>query len=93
MLSIFSHWPIVVFTDDLSLQCLDCGLCFAVLPSLKRHLFVVHKVRDFTQYQEETGCVVEQCNGEGLKKTSPQSTLRLHVSQIPNGIAQPNLER
>ena len=78
--------------DELSLQCLDCGLCFSVLPSLKRHLILVHKVRDFSKYQEETGLVVEQINGEtdSNKKLSP---LKLHVSQIPNGIAQPNLER
>lgn len=36
-----------------SYQCFECGLCFAVLPSLKKHLFMVHKVRDFDSYMEE----------------------------------------
>ncbi|XP_053405425.1 zinc finger protein 687a-like isoform X2 [Mercenaria mercenaria] len=34
-------------------QCFECGLCFAVLPSLKKHVFMVHKVRDFNSYMEE----------------------------------------
>ena len=33
-----------------TVQCLECGLCFAVLPSLRKHLFMVHKVRDFEAY-------------------------------------------
>lgn len=36
-------------------QCLECGVSFVVLPSLKRHLFVVHRVRDFVRYHSETG--------------------------------------
>ena len=36
-------------TDD-AVQCIECGLCFMVIPSLKKHLFMVHKVRDFDAY-------------------------------------------
>ena len=39
-------------TDD-SVQCIECGLCFMVMPSLKKHLFMVHKVRDFDTYFKE----------------------------------------
>lgn len=36
-------------------QCPECGVCFVVLPSLKRHLMIVHRVRDFDRYFAETG--------------------------------------
>lgn len=34
-------------------QCVECGLCFSVLPSLKKHLFMVHKIRDFETYMKD----------------------------------------
>lgn len=34
-------------------QCIECGLCFSVLPSLKKHLFMVHKIRDFETYMKD----------------------------------------
>ncbi|XP_026172980.1 zinc finger protein 687a [Mastacembelus armatus] len=33
-------------TEDSSLQCLQCGTCFASASSLSRHHFITHKVRD-----------------------------------------------
>ncbi|XP_052099114.1 zinc finger protein 532-like [Mytilus californianus] len=36
-----------------SVQCLECGLNFAVMPSLNKHLFMVHKIRDFEKYCKE----------------------------------------
>lgn len=39
-------------TED-SVQCIECGLCFMVIPSLRKHLFMVHKVRDFDAYLKE----------------------------------------
>ncbi len=42
-------------SEEESEQCQECGMCFVVLTSLKRHLFMVHKIRDFTKYSEETG--------------------------------------
>ncbi|KAL3866848.1 hypothetical protein ACJMK2_044107 [Sinanodonta woodiana] len=36
-----------------SVQCVECGLSFTVIPSLKKHLFMVHKVRDFEAYFRE----------------------------------------
>lgn len=36
-----------------SVQCTECGLCFMVIPSLRKHLFMVHKVRDFDTYLKE----------------------------------------
>ncbi len=37
------------------LQCRECGLDFTVQPSLKKHLLMVHRVRDFSKYQQECG--------------------------------------
>ncbi len=34
-------------------QCLECGECFIVKPSLEKHLVVVHKVRDLKEYYRE----------------------------------------
>ncbi|XP_069137664.1 zinc finger protein 532-like [Argopecten irradians] len=37
------------------IQCFECGLSFAVLPSLRKHLFMVHKVKDFNTYCRDNG--------------------------------------
>ena len=42
-------------TRDNPWQCHECGLCFTVRPSLRRHLFMVHRVKDFERYNEEAG--------------------------------------
>lgn len=42
-------------TEDESHQCQECGMCFMVLPSLKRHLLIVHRIRDFMKYFQESG--------------------------------------
>ncbi|KAG7216037.1 hypothetical protein INR49_007788 [Caranx melampygus] len=41
-------------TDENTPQCLHCGLCFTSMLSLKRHLFIVHKVKDPEEETEET---------------------------------------
>ncbi|KAJ8299854.1 hypothetical protein KUTeg_022601 [Tegillarca granosa] len=45
-------------------QCLECGLSFAVLPALRKHLFMVHKIKDFDSYCQEKG--IEQIKEEVL---------------------------
>ncbi|CAH1797093.1 unnamed protein product [Owenia fusiformis] len=47
-------------TEDESIQCLECGMCFVIEPSLKRHLFIVHKVRDFQGYYKESGMNLDE---------------------------------
>ena len=37
-------------TEKDSIQCADCGMCFAAEPSLRRHLIVAHKIREFSVY-------------------------------------------
>uniref|UniRef100_K1R329 C2H2-type domain-containing protein n=1 Tax=Magallana gigas TaxID=29159 RepID=K1R329_MAGGI len=62
---------------DNSVQCLECGLCFAIIPSLRKHLFMVHKVKDFEEYCQKEGIVVkeeeeiEDEESEGTSYTSP----------------------
>ena len=36
--------------DTKSIQCTECGMCFVVVPSFQKHLFIVHKVKDFDDY-------------------------------------------
>uniref|UniRef100_A0A3B5MRN7 Zinc finger protein 592 n=1 Tax=Xiphophorus couchianus TaxID=32473 RepID=A0A3B5MRN7_9TELE len=40
-------------TDENTPQCLHCGLCFTSVVSLNRHLFIVHKVKDPKEDEEE----------------------------------------
>ena len=35
--------------EDNTAQCLECGLCFSSLSSLKKHLYLVHKVIAYGQ--------------------------------------------
>ena len=45
-----------------SVQCRECGLCFRVLPGLKRHLLLVHKVLhvdDYVQRYEITAADID----------------------------------
>uniref|UniRef100_T1J7D9 C2H2-type domain-containing protein n=1 Tax=Strigamia maritima TaxID=126957 RepID=T1J7D9_STRMM len=37
-------------TDRSSLQCCECGACFVVAPALRKHLAVVHRVKDVDGY-------------------------------------------
>lgn len=37
-------------TDPNAFQCLECGLCFVVLPSLERHLQINHGIKDVNMY-------------------------------------------
>ncbi|XP_048736500.2 zinc finger protein 532-like isoform X2 [Ostrea edulis] len=56
---------------DNSVQCLECGLCFAIIPSLKKHLFMVHKVKDFEEYCQKEGIrIKDEIVEEELEETS-----------------------
>ncbi|XP_075217018.1 uncharacterized protein LOC142322156 [Lycorma delicatula] len=37
-------------TDPNALQCLECGECFVVLPSLEKHLIINHRISDVDSY-------------------------------------------
>lgn len=40
-------------TDPNTFQCLECGLCFVVLPSLERHLQINHGIKDVKVYTDK----------------------------------------
>ncbi|XP_046354836.2 uncharacterized protein LOC124134174 [Haliotis rufescens] len=46
--------------SDNANQCPDCGLCFAILATLKKHLFLVHKIRDSYKYLQDRGMKTEE---------------------------------
>ena len=37
-------------TDPDDFQCLECGLCFVVQPSLEKHLLFQHQIKDIKEY-------------------------------------------
>lgn len=41
-------------------QCLECGLCFSAVSSLKKHLFMVHKVKEPASYVEQHDIKLEE---------------------------------
>lgn len=49
-------------SDENTPQCLHCGLCFTSVLSLNRHLFIVHKVKDPEEGEQEGGDVREKNN-------------------------------
>lgn len=60
-----------------SVQCPDCGMCFVVATSLKRHLFIVHKVRDLDKKMKDSGIPIS----EGEEPVSHPSTPQLSWKQ------------
>ena len=81
-----------MFAEGCDVQCLECGLCFTILPALKRHLFMVHKIKDLAKYRSETGVDVER--DDSLNRDDITSLDRKgspFKSQIPNGIKASNL--
>ncbi|KAL4227885.1 hypothetical protein ACF0H5_013325 [Mactra antiquata] len=58
-------------------QCFECGLCFAAFPSLKRHVIIVHKIKNFDRYMEENKIEEPSVSNE-LEDTVPPVS---HVSE------------
>lgn len=73
-----------------ALQCRECGLCFAVAPALKRHLFMVHKIRKMDGYEElevnsqhESG--PKECSVvliRDVKKTKEDKNARMNAAGV-----------
>ena len=71
--------------DDCALQCKECGLSFSVQTSLKRHLFMVHKIRNFKEYFTETGVDLERPPDEIALSQLIGNTGRSQIL-LPNGL-------
>ncbi|XP_013385615.1 zinc finger protein 532 isoform X1 [Lingula anatina] len=54
---------------DKSIQCPECGMCFVVVPSLRKHLFIVHKIRSVDKYLAEKK--ISEIELEQEEETSP----------------------
>ena len=56
-------------------QCLECGLSFAVIPTLRKHLFMVHKVKDFEGYCQDNkiNLVNDVDDNEEIKVVPPEN--------------------
>lgn len=46
----FHNHVILHRTDPDDFQCLECGLCFVVQPSLEKHLLFQHQIKDIKEY-------------------------------------------
>lgn len=77
--------------DPNTYQCLECGLCFVVLPSLDRHLRMYHGIQDVNEYMdknksslpkkmyvEETQCLQENQCRVCLETYDSNSSLEKH---------------
>lgn len=77
--------------DPNTYQCLECGLCFVVLPSLDRHLRMYHGIQDVNEYTdknksslpkkmhvEETQCLQENQCRVCLETYDSNSSLEKH---------------
>lgn len=63
-------------TDENTPQCLHCGLCFTSMLSLKRHLFIVHKVKDPEEEETEEEEEEAATGGEVREKEQDNQPVR-----------------
>ncbi|XP_070543363.1 zinc finger protein 532-like isoform X2 [Ptychodera flava] len=82
-------------TDQSLSQCRECGMCFRGDESLKKHLYMTHKVRDIGEYemavnraeqkgsnsdsQDRDGKTAETCSSGSVFKSSQDSALECNV--------------
>ena len=71
-------------------QCQECGMCFSTKPSLKRHLMMVHKIRDFTTYRTETGFDINKPVHTDINRAFYQASeaFRSHRSPVQSPVKQ-----
>ncbi|XP_056138085.1 zinc finger protein 592 [Lampris incognitus] len=72
-------------TGENTPQCLHCGLCFASLLSLNRHLFIVHKIKE----SEEETAEAEGPETRGTERAS-LSVRPAEAREINNLVPAPN---
>lgn len=60
-------------------------MCFLVLSTLRHHLILVHKIKDFDKYREQFGVNLVATVQPSTNVPFPYSPSK--VSQIPNGIS------
>lgn len=60
----FRNHVITHRTDPNAYQCLECGLCFVVRPSLEKHLIVLHRIKNVKEYIQNNNVGGEQVKEE-----------------------------
>lgn len=79
--------------DESSLQCPECGICFVVEPTLRKHLVVAHKVPNVDEYMKSVKVYLEASPTKMICQTSDnqwqcrvccstfenESTLKFHL--------------
>ncbi|XP_046562651.1 LOW QUALITY PROTEIN: zinc finger protein 532-like [Haliotis rubra] len=79
--------------SDNTNQCPDCGLCFTILATLKKHLFLVHKIRDSNKYLQDRGMKTEEeeiiSDSEELSPPPVKKTKWLNDSVVMRKSANP----
>lgn len=72
-------------TDSSTYQCLLCGLCYTSHISLNRHLFIVHKVKDPEEEEEqEKECQEIETNKNGLVQRNGETNVAEEEGDISN---------
>ncbi|GFG30481.1 hypothetical protein Cfor_05291, partial [Coptotermes formosanus] len=57
-------------TDQSAFQCMECGMCFVVKPSLEKHLFISHRIKDVEAYLQKNNCCINSGKGEETEDMS-----------------------
>ena len=63
-------------TEKDSIQCADCGVCFAAEPSLRRHLIVAHKIREFSAYLTRVAEVSRSLDRKSARNRAEEAASR-----------------
>ena len=69
-------------TEKDSIQCADCGTCFAAEPSLRRHLIVAHKIRDFNSYLSRIAEVSRSLDRKSARNRAEEASRRSSPSSV-----------
>jgi hypothetical protein len=57
-------------SDESAFQCMECGMCFVAKPSLKKHLFLSHHIKNAEAYLQDNNCFINSAKGEEIDDTS-----------------------
>jgi hypothetical protein len=49
---------------------MECGMCFVVKPSLEKHLFISHRIKNAEAYLQNSNCCVSPAKSEEMEDTS-----------------------
>ena len=74
-------------TEKDSIQCADCGMCFAAEPSLRRHLIVAHKIREFSAYLTRVAELSRSLDRKSARNRAEDATSAASRRSSPASVA------